>query len=203
MNLRRLDELRSPPVVGRRYLVPAVLHGMIVNIYGVWPVLLPAHADHEIGQPLRHYHVDPRFVSAMFWRWLEDLKTYAVPDGNGGVRGCVAKSPYELLRHIVIEAKTVATLMPMKCEREGLQSLDGFGMLAKLWQIYGGRRCAVDKRSGGWICPHKGVSLSSVKPSECGLLTCPGHGLVISAHTGVVLSLADHDHCARTIDGID
>ena len=36
----------------------------------------------------------------------------------------------------------------------------------------------------GWVCPHRGAHLGSIKPSDLGVIVCPLHGLEWDAVTG-------------------
>lgn len=54
--MRRIDLLRTVPVIGETYLVPCV------NVFGYRvPIHHNLHDDVENGQHYRHYHVDSRF----------------------------------------------------------------------------------------------------------------------------------------------
>ncbi len=84
----KIDELKTPPIVGETYLVPCILKESLIlkkrlddwnpikdnekyfMHYIVWnekeievyPIINHKHSDKENGQDYEHYHVDYRFV---------------------------------------------------------------------------------------------------------------------------------------------
>src|SRR5947209_5030398 len=83
MKLQRADRLKEPPVVGRWYLVPAILWDRSSHVHTAgrsdqeiltdiqvsrgarwWPVWGNKHSDVEyFNFPTLHYHIDPRFLT--------------------------------------------------------------------------------------------------------------------------------------------
>jgi len=55
-----INDITSPPVVGRRYLVPCIP----LSHTGLWwPIMGPRHADPDLGVPDVHHHYDSRFLT--------------------------------------------------------------------------------------------------------------------------------------------
>lgn len=73
--------LQHPPLVGQRYLVPAVNRRCGDGVVRCFPVTGPLHADPEIAVPSLHLHYDLRFlpVGSAFAR--DVVAWAATPDG--------------------------------------------------------------------------------------------------------------------------
>lgn len=176
--LERADRATGPLVVGRRYLVPTVL-ATWRGVKRAWPVLGPEHDDADfLNFPIRHYHLDLRFLAA---RWLDTswsgddfIVASGMPlcatDREGTRRQDL---PPPALRQRQCRSATInfgsldtAYRPPKRIE----------AALGPLRAAYAGRQCAKGK-------------LGSIPPAADGVITCPLHGLRIDAARGVVLSV--------------
>lgn len=184
MTLQRVADMREPPAVGRRYMVPFVRLmwcGKIAN----WPVLGPAHTDREFFNfPYRHYHVDARFLS------------------KGMLRGSTsyfhgACDPVELSQRYPLSGPSTwqdgdvwaplpdavplgrPSERPFRCVRvDTPYAFGGMEQVGKLRAKHGVGACApIDLGDGRRLCPHRKVDLSNMVPDSDGVVTCPLHGL--------------------------
>lgn len=189
---QRIDELSSPPIVGRYYLVPTVRYVWCSAGEADWPVLLPRHEDAEHLQfEAWHYHADLRFIGdgRLPQHWLRQY-----PAAEAMI------SPISVFRGDPPGSMPDPVWRRRRCFREMPDfpwwwavepSQDGSRRAAVFRTFYAGfagRQCPHNGR--GWICPHKGIDLSGMPVKE-GLITCPGHGLRIDAATGRIV-----DNCA-------
>ena len=193
--LERADRLKTPPVVGRQYLVPAILWDRHYFGYGVegeenilmglqnsrsaqWlPVWGRKHDDIEFFSfPYKHYHIDPRFLNKRQW---SDFSLVSERTPLQYVQG-------QPLSHSGLPsgpAKPV--LRKMRCTMaHSVWGHDGAESVLKMNKAFSGRQCAKGKH--GFVCPHQLFPLGSVQAID-GVVTCPLHGLRINAETGVVL----------------
>ena len=181
MNLPRADELKTPPVVGKLYMVPCIWAER-----EWWPIMGPQHEDAEIiGFRAQHRHYDLRFVSPIqmdrlcergWWKgalpWGEDVVLTEKPDGDAHGRVCIKRGTPRYRR--------------LKCWREQPPyQVDGVSRppwVAPLEQKLAGARIKCGK------CPHRGLPLESL-PREPGIdiVTCPGHGLRWNLKTGELI----------------
>lgn len=171
----------APYEIGKRYDVPCVLASGPVTSEprGTWwPVLLPLHRDTELTPAAKHphWHIDWRFVSTM--RYLR----------AAAFCGMYLKHPlaYGIFLETVKTAEQFLNVAPASSLRE--RSLicrrdfpfpfpvvpEWFRPLAKFHR----------KLDACMKCPHRGIDLSTVRPDDHGILTCPGHGLRWYAATG-------------------
>lgn len=186
--MERVDEMTSPPVVGRFYMVPCVYvdtsiaRGFgrrfsadpqtIVDPYdrllmGWWPIMGPRHEDlaHLDFAPY-HWHFDPRFLSGRQMRnatmgGSNLSRIFARPLSDyGGLRGPEHRR--------------------MRCRRPlGLPS-----QLENLGKILEPHCADATLRGPCKVCPHRGIPLASLPVDEHGHVTCPGHGLRWDVSTG-------------------
>lgn len=200
-------------VPGRHYMVPCVpiqgwrenppLHRQRFNQHQIWvPVLLPGHADPEIGAPRYHWHVDYRFMTI-------------------ALINHVFRGPLRLNNIKVVgdpEQKLTPRLRRLRCVRT-------FGLIHQHNQIEGSigsidlhdfeahwAEARVDLRDGCRYCPHKGTCLEGAAPvvrkvsspsgtaEEIvpGVVECPGHGLAWDMVTGRLYRRAVPDLIALT-----
>lgn len=176
-----IDELTSPPVVGRRYLVPTVRYPWFGKVAD-WPVMGPRHEDAEhLKFPQHHYHVDIRFLTKAQIGGLDDA---VYPP-----EVIVAAAPLAT-RGEAIHPPPVWRLK--KCQRADhgypvatVRAAPRADLFAALQATYAGRPCAANA-AGLLVCPHKGFALGSLAPDDRGRVVCPLHGLVIDVRAGVV-----------------
>jgi hypothetical protein len=188
----RSDRLKEPPIVGKWYMVPAilwnrsywggyedVLHGLQTTLGAKWwPVWGIKHTDvKHFNFPTLHYHIDPRFLGKRHWAelrsesWHESAleKVQSSPINHTELPGGPPKPILRRMRCTMdhsewqwAEQKTVASLNAE----------------------FAGKQCGSGKR--GFVCPHKHFPLGSVKAVD-GVVTCPLHGMRIDAETGKCL----------------
>lgn len=195
--MQRVTELTSPPVIGKRYLVPTVEYiwgpGQRNKTPRPWPVLGPMHRDPELNFDLDHYHVDSRFVSERAYRSAANYSGGTVyRDVNVVFEGV----PLNRADHHWDDkgVRTRSTIphppvvwRPLTCKRE-LHKVTRVPELArKIEASWVGKTCKRGKH--GFICPHRNLPLGTIAPVD-GVITCPLHGLRIDAATGVVLPTA-------------
>jgi len=166
----RIDEITTPPVIGKYYWVPTVNYPWFDKLYE-WPVLLPRHEDGKIlGFKTWHYHVDGRFLSARHWRWLAGKSRH--------YRG--SRTVEQILNGCPLNNSDFPNHPPVQnCVRR----------CARIPE-YGLAQTAIPERvraampnvpahrcQDRLICPHKGIDLTTIAPDADGNITCPGHGL--------------------------
>lgn len=205
--MQSIEELTSPPVVGRHYWVPTIEHEWD-SMDGVWPVIGPMHEDAEIIKfPHPHYHLDGRFLSAVQRRHADGLlfsmakKLASLPmvANWAGMRGDVL--PPLVRRRRRCSASSLPYLSETGYIIEGT-------FIEKLRAAFAGRRL-IESRCG-WVCPHRGAALGSIPPDANGVITCPLHGLQWKANSGcsaaqgiearraeTLLSGSVHEHATR------
>lgn len=170
------EELRSPAEVevDTIYTVPCVPVLDTLRNHTRWvPVLLPSHADPELGAPYDHYHFDFRFCDERLLKFLRVSARGghvlpAVPgwghvvQGSPRPRGCLCVRKHS--RFPVVSG-----------EHAGAR----FRRLEDQWSEH-------TLPSGCRTCPHKGMPLDAGK--VCGSRgqsrVCPGHGLRWNLETG-------------------
>ena len=175
MTLPRVDELRTPPVIGQAYLVPMVFGqwGPFKKNPRWWPVLGRLHEDAAlIGFRYDHYHLDTRFLAKCFW--LSNDRCAASPlqtNGRGmNAEGLAAEPTY---RRAVCKRIECGFAAPVWREKDPL--------FFDLAAAFSDAHCLGE--SGAWVCPHREMPLGSL-PIEAGIITCPLHGLRWRADTG-------------------
>lgn len=159
--LQRIDTLTEPPVVGRLYLVPTII-GEWFGMDRRWVVMGELHDDRQFFDfPRKHYHLDRRFL-ALSSEWVEAAETAPLCVMQGEriawrIRKCRSRHQY-FPAHLETVTAFQHAMVGTQCRRN----------------------------EAGWICPHRGLSLGSVPANGRGIITCPMHGLMIGAATGVV-----------------
>lgn len=177
--IARLDQLTKPVEVGKFYMVPTVEAEWSGRV-SPWPVIGPKHGDARcLRFEDRHYHPDPRFISARR------------PDDDYDFWRFVAAAPITTNSRINSAGLPTPVWRRRKCLRLANPWLDDIYELVQLngnWQCHfaewTGKQAKHDGR--GWVCPHRAVSLADHAPVD-GVITCPLHMLRIDAQTGVVL----------------
>lgn len=179
-DLRRIDELTSPPIIGQRYLVPTVC-GSWYGRVGRFPVVGPRHDDAEhLDFKLDHFHIDVRFIGP---RQGHGAISYYSAHRSDPLAFACASSPI----HNLTERQ--ARWEPWTCRRVSheypLPDALKLARFRRLFDAYAGRRCGRGA-NGVLICPHKGAPLSSL-PTKDGKVVCPLHGPTIDVETGRVV----------------
>lgn len=178
MSFPRADELKTPPVVGKFYMVPCIWAGR-----EWWPITGPQHEDAEIiGFKTQHRHYDLRFVSPLqmdrlcergWWKralhWPDDAVQTEKSDGDAHSRVCIKIGTPRYRR--------------LKCWREQPPyQIDGVARL--MWVAPLEQKLASAKVKCG-KCPHRGLPLESLpRVPGTDIVTCPGHGLRWDLKTG-------------------
>jgi hypothetical protein len=173
MPLQCVDELTEPPIVGILYLVPCV-RGTWNGMMGDWPVIGPKHEDAKfIGFEAMHYHLDRRFLATRRTDRAARLPLQEYYIGDGITENKNLPPPTYRRRAC---RRSNPTPFPTVAAAKFLN-------FQTFYSHFSRRQC---KRGAGWICPHKGFDLSVIKPGADGFISCPLHGLLINAETGVV-----------------
>ena len=175
--MKRIDELTTPPVIGKRYLVPTVRY----KWHGVerdWPVIGPKHTDGEhLNFHYQHYHVDGRFITPAMLaaRWLHETVDHAV-----------GKSPLMWMNYETTPMGPTphpeAVLKVRVCRRETEYAYGDIDVIKKMRVAF--KDSPLVQTKCGRVCPHKGAPVDSLKPDERGVITCPLHGLRFDFKTG-------------------
>lgn len=183
MTAPRLVELREPPLVGRKYLVPFV-RAYWSGKEADWPVMGPAHTDREFFNfAHRHYHIDARFVSGRMLRGtgypVDDIVQLTQRFPLSGSMRRQADGSYGP------SADAIPTGRPQErsfqCMRVELPyHFGGEGPVQQLREKHGNRPCPpIELPDGRKLCPHRKVDLSNLLPNAEGVVTCPLHGLQV------------------------
>lgn len=199
MAIENIEDLRSPPVVGRMYLVPCVLVGSPKSrkvlgsntpprgcggmLPGWWPVIGPHHEDAELlNFPFQHWHYDLRFLSNA---QVENRGK----DGFHTTSSVLSVLPRPLTNHGELESPV---LRPRRCMREQVDwsnHPDIKRYTTRPEALRKMERITAQKHHGlksCMRCPHRGLPLGSM-PVIDGVITCPGHGIRFHASTGKVV----------------
>jgi hypothetical protein len=198
MSLQRVDRLKEPPVVGRWYLVPAILwdrssfsslgqsEWKILRELKTgphakwWPVWGRKHNDIEyFNFAALHYHIDPRFLTR---RQVKEVWC-------SGSRTVLQELQAQPLSHTGLKSgPPKPTLQRMKCTLSHAEwGHSGAKKVLALNADYAGKQCRNGKF--GLVCPHKQFPLGSALAID-GVITCPLHGLRIDAATGKCLPVS-------------
>lgn len=193
----RADHLATPPLVGRYYMVPAILWPVRAAVGWLightqaetlalwqahrdaqwWPVWGRKHADKAFFDFTNlHYHIDPRFLSVRQWRLFSVLNPLADVQ-----RRPINGDPFP-------DGPPAPTLRRMRCSRADVQwQKPGSKPTRALNSAFDGRQCARSER--GWICPHQRFPVGAT-PAIDGIVTCPLHGMRIHGETGICAGAA-------------
>jgi Rieske 2Fe-2S protein len=203
MALPRADKLNEPPIVGRFYLVPAILWSMNTSclMEGAdllkelqtsrdsrwWPVWGRKHNDLEFFDfEFQHYHIDPRFLNKRQWqhfRFHPDRTALAVLQGKPlNHRALRDGPPRPQLRRMKCTLSEIAWQHPSHPNVNALNTK------------FAGQKCRTSRL--GFICPHQRFPLGSTHEVD-GVVTCPLHGLRIDAQTGECLGGREGDGKTR------
>ncbi len=165
-DLRKVEELDGPPIVGEDYLVLSI---------DVWdefcPVFGGAHIDHWIPH-IEHYHLDRRFLSERIvraWGSQTHLGEYV------GISD--ASVPWNVkIQGTAIDAKGAsAQYRRFTCLRE-LPQWHG----KALEVMSPSDTCAKARWIGGKPhCPHQGTPLAQFWDGKAEVIRCPVHGLLV------------------------
>lgn len=183
--LRHVETLTSAPVVGQRYLVPAIVYPWFGSTEA-WPVMGPKHTDAEhIGFDVPHFHVDVRFLSDAQVRRIERRGRF------GDIESIAAGYPLATSRTgSEAEPHPEPVFRRLTCRRPGhgypRHAAGAHQGLRALAAAYAGRKCGRNG-AGLLVCPHKGFVLGSLEPDAERRVVCPLHGLVVDVATGSVV----------------
>lgn len=192
-----IENLKKPPLVGKRYKVPCVFG----TIYNIGPHQIPPRWSPII----RPSHEDSKYTNARnstIWKetsegWTEVEETHFVADPTTPHHYHVDPrfapesfyTTWEIENqswHSTIGPESEVKFMTLECTREmPVQRLfTGFGpQFVADYQ---------DKKLKCARCPHKGTNLASV-PVENGVVTCPAHGLQFNKRNRKCLTKEKND----------
>lgn len=169
----RVDEMTSPPIVGRYYLVPCAWGRLCPADPLSWiPVTGPHHEDAKhLNFPWHHWHLDGRFLTPKMW-------------------ADIGREPEPPLFTVLVDGKGPVEYARRRCWREQpayLGSPPRHPFPPSFLVSKSGLRAAYARarlRGPCKVCPHRGVPLASLPASADGTVTCPGHGLKWDVSTG-------------------
>lgn len=150
----------SPPVIGKRYTVPAVYGRWYRYSLRWWPVIGPKHDDVEyLDFDAQHYHLDLRFLYSDVFKHNVLSDMFAMPVN--------AAPEYDWNANLHAQPRVFV------CKRESprFPQLKDNLRFSRLYRAFRGKRLA------NGICPHKGANLSGQPAHENGCVVCPLHGL--------------------------
>ncbi|OYU74439.1 MAG: hypothetical protein CFE32_17750 [Alphaproteobacteria bacterium PA3] len=168
-NLRKVDELEGPPIVGEDYLVLSIeIRGFNLPVFGA------SHIDHWLPR-IAHYHLDRRFLPE------EIVSGYSArAKGPFGIINPFAPSWNQKMQNFIFDAdREPAEYRRFTCLRDlplwvgsALPSLSPDDTCAKArW------------RDGKPYCPHQGVPLAQFWDGEAEIIRCPVHGQLVEMLT--------------------
>lgn len=173
--MQKIDELKTPPIIGETYLVPCVVTYDDNKYYDedyLWldidpnynkiikksrklicPIINHLHSDKENGQNEMHYHEDFRFIT-------DTIK-------------------YSHRLRIIKTKDTIIEYIPLVCKTTEQLFITSIHLIknSKLKHncIYKGK------------CPHRGYDLSQ-EVAINGIITCPLHGLQFDNTTKKIIN---------------
>ncbi len=190
--IKRIDDIKEPPIVGELYLVPCMvieentipdwevqLDGELANKNNkklhLYPVINHPHTDVENGQKESHYHRDFRFKPVFVDHYLNNSKisVRVSPSIDDSFKN--KKPEYFAMACVSTEQKVITPT--------------SFISKSKL------KHKCIHKGK----CPHRGYDLSQEVPVD-GVITCPLHGLKFDKDTKVLLNDPMLEHIKKTID---
>jgi hypothetical protein len=167
-------DMDAAPLVGTWYRVPHIV--ATTGLAGCWPVLGPIHEDAEIiGQPLAHYHFDPRFLSASDFARICDPSIHPIEGAGTGKQRVFGAVLIPNDHHFPI-------LLPARCQRR-MPPYVPAGFLPWLSSLEAAYR---DTRTDCRTCPHRGMPLATFPVDRDGAVTCRGHGLRWDVSSGAL-----------------
>lgn len=203
--LRYIEERAIPDietahevVVGRYYRVPCTLDGYVdwreprrLNV--VVPILGPLHEDRKfIRFPQQHWHIDWRFVTALFME--SRLESYREQTRDG---------PYYQSFTQPLVSVIAPNLIPIHRRPHSHPAFAGGKMVIRR-TLRCKRLFAEFPADAFWIpelelamrdnvvcdniCPHRGISLKGVESTDGMTVVCPGHGLRWDKASGRMVS---------------
>lgn len=176
---RQMSAAGTAFVIGRRYVVPAVLANRFYGLSDIWiPVIGPRHEDSEVIRfPHMHWHIDWRFAPSKLWNRFHHRPSAAR-------YGIVLNCPNMDGDRVVIEGPQPRR---MTCKRDLPPYPHKYAQWSEALREHMRQR-GCDALVNG-RCPHRGVPAESMI-RDGDVLTCPAHGLQFSATTGLLLASA-------------
>ncbi|WP_226018660.1 hypothetical protein [Novosphingobium sp. FKTRR1] len=193
MSAPLLSDLRSPPVVGRFYMVPVIRDFYWHGIKHDWPVLGPMHTDVDhFNFPYPHYHVDIRFLTKALMRRVASKWGYASVADDLVARAASVATCYPLMK-VMFPLPAHAPLplgRPPLARKFCSTSVVPFTLQDRkpfpaLRAAYPDPAPAIRRMDGRLLCPHRKVDLSTFAPDAAGVVTCPVHGLRVQCGIAV------------------
>lgn len=186
--MERVDEMTSPPIIGKRYWVQCAFvppKSATAVTWGWWPINGQKHDDADIGVPQVHYHYDPRFMSERQFRLREVaalpgailasiLPAAVAPKSSTTIwMDDGSKRVALTVEHRRMTCKRAMPLFPRDRNPPWLPDLES--------------KYANVVAKGCRTCPHRGLPLASLPADKRGVVTCAGHGLQWNQKTGVLV----------------
>lgn len=185
--MERIDELKEPPIIGKKYLVPCIIEssGKYYSTdesvyYGtktkpimyVYPIINHPHTDFESGQYYIHYHVDYRFVHMKGLIPVNKDKRYEFAPN---IRFNLVDEEYSRFALGWNKSPRIE-YHPLRCIR-----LNNLGIAGDVSRAKMKHQCIHKGK-----CPHRGYDLSQ-EVAINGIITCPLHGLEFDALTKKII----------------
>ena len=175
--MQRIDELTSPPKIGRFYLVPTVDY-IWLEVADRWPIIGPKHSDKQIIDfPYQHYHVDGRFLSPKQVR-----RVYSREKSLEFTLAVYPLCQYRRNRVHIADFDVFPHPEPVWRRRKCQRHLE-YPTWASHWQVPLEEAYKSYSLIDG-ICPHRGAYIGNMVPDHHGAITCPLHGLRWDLKTG-------------------
>lgn len=197
-----IDQLTSPPRIGRSYEVPCLVptekfrlqskadilqfhsEAMWDWLNGIRPVLLPLHEDPQLGVPVNHYHIDLRFCSPLRLQAFQD--------------SMIDRMPPTIEWHHAVDLYTEAHHPSFRLEWLSLNCYRHFPEFVpqpQHKQFYQFLRSFVGKPLECGKCPHRSMNVAALSRlgNQDERVVCPGHGLIIDLKQNRVVGLMMHE----------
>jgi hypothetical protein len=175
----------SPFEVGKSYLIPTVLYPWF-NRTKAWPILGPLHDDVEFFDfNDKHYHVDHRFLTHREVAFLNRNSGWRMSGLERAFGSPLCHYDRAGERQALAHPKPI--LKRRLCRREwSAFPRDLIPAVDRMQAAFAGRELI--RKADDLICPHRGVSLATIRPDANGIITCPLHGLQFCSKTGRAIS---------------
>lgn len=187
MKNTRLLDLETPPVIGEIYLVPCIsMYIGKTREYEFVPIIGQAHSDPELGNDSWHGHLDVRFATDDEIRKYTHVDPIKIRNASTNLNFDIPIFSLHVQQPKIEEVSKVCVgecLDLRSCMRSDSWMINRYVPNYDLHTVMENEQEHKKLDLKCKICPHRGVQLNSVAPTD-GVLTCPGHGLQWSITTG-------------------
>lgn len=183
--MQRVDEITSPPVIGRYYLVPTIAFPYDGTTQD-WPVIGIKHTDADhLKFPDQHYHFDFRFFPKRTWDRFSGYSREGLTSFVTNIEAPHARvlSEFHHKQRHHPDLPEMPVYKRLRCRRDfSFLTVGRFAHFAELHKAYAGRPAI--RTEVGFVCPHRLAPLSGLKANDAGTIQCPLHGLCFNSVTG-------------------